>query len=190
VHFCILPYYIFTLLLLPYIIILFLHLRSTNHKCTQPCYFPLLYKPVAQKVNMDWNSSMRSSWLALSRLHSCGLWSPPLFGSVRVILILRDIIFVIIIPYSWHLAICKHFLSVCVEQMILGRHAMSTWWHTSDEYLVAHMRWVLGFIRKIRYDTTVLSTKLGITRSPNPDRLSGLVFTTHMHDGFECPSPS
>jgi hypothetical protein len=27
-------------LLLPCIIILFLHLLSTNHKCTQPCYFP------------------------------------------------------------------------------------------------------------------------------------------------------
>jgi hypothetical protein len=26
-------------LLLPCIIILFLHLLSTNHKCTQPCYF-------------------------------------------------------------------------------------------------------------------------------------------------------
>jgi hypothetical protein len=28
-------------------IILFLHLLSTNQKCTQPCYFPLLYKPTA-----------------------------------------------------------------------------------------------------------------------------------------------
>jgi hypothetical protein len=54
------PYYCFTLLLLPYIIILFLHLLSTNHKCTQPCYFPLLYKPAAQKVKIDWNYSMRS----------------------------------------------------------------------------------------------------------------------------------
>jgi hypothetical protein len=27
-------------LLLPCIIILFLHLLSTNHKCTHPCYFP------------------------------------------------------------------------------------------------------------------------------------------------------
>jgi hypothetical protein len=38
---------------LPCIIILFLHLLSTNHKCTQSCYFPLLYKPAAQKVKMD-----------------------------------------------------------------------------------------------------------------------------------------
>jgi hypothetical protein len=50
-------------LLLPCIIILFLHLLSTNHKCTQPCYFPLLLKPAAQKEKMDWNSSTRSSRL-------------------------------------------------------------------------------------------------------------------------------
>jgi hypothetical protein len=37
-------------LLLPCIIILFLHLLSTNHKCTQPCYFPLLYKLAVQKL--------------------------------------------------------------------------------------------------------------------------------------------
>jgi hypothetical protein len=40
-------------LLLPCIIILFLHLLSTNHNCTQPCYFPLLPKPAAQKEKMD-----------------------------------------------------------------------------------------------------------------------------------------
>jgi hypothetical protein len=33
------PFIIILSLLLPYIIILFLHLLSTNHKCTQPCYF-------------------------------------------------------------------------------------------------------------------------------------------------------
>jgi hypothetical protein len=47
-------------LLLPCIIILFLHMLSINHKCTQPCYFPLLLKPAAQKERMDWNSSTRS----------------------------------------------------------------------------------------------------------------------------------
>jgi hypothetical protein len=57
-------------ILLPYLpcyyplhIILFLHLLSTNHKCTQHFYFPLLYKPAAEKVKMDWNSSMMSSRL-------------------------------------------------------------------------------------------------------------------------------
>jgi hypothetical protein len=48
---------------LPCIIILFLHFLSTNHKCTQPYYFPLLLKHAAQKEKMDWNSSTRSSRL-------------------------------------------------------------------------------------------------------------------------------
>jgi hypothetical protein len=47
-------------LLLPCIIILFLHLLSTNYKCTQPCYFPLLYKTAAQNEKVDWNSSTKS----------------------------------------------------------------------------------------------------------------------------------
>jgi hypothetical protein len=53
-------------LLLPCIIILFLHLLNTNHKCTQPCYFPLLLKPAAQKEWMDWNSLTRSSRLRVA----------------------------------------------------------------------------------------------------------------------------
>jgi hypothetical protein len=60
------PFITILSLLLPYIIILFLHLLSTNHKCTQPCYFPLLLKPAAQKEKMDWNSSMKSSRLRVS----------------------------------------------------------------------------------------------------------------------------
>jgi hypothetical protein len=53
-------------LLLPCIIILFLHLLSINHKCTQLCYFPVLLKPAAQKERMDWNSSTRSSRLRVA----------------------------------------------------------------------------------------------------------------------------
>jgi hypothetical protein len=62
---CISAYHFTTVLslLLPYIIILFLHLLSTNHKCTQHCYFPLLLKPAAQKVKMDENCLTRSSRL-------------------------------------------------------------------------------------------------------------------------------
>jgi hypothetical protein len=67
-------------LLLPRIIILFLHLLSTNHKCTQPCYFPLLLKPAAQKENMDWNSSTRSSRLRAALVAvPVELWSLTLF---------------------------------------------------------------------------------------------------------------
>jgi hypothetical protein len=71
-------------LLLPCIIILFLHLLSTNHKCTQPCYFPLLLKHAAQNEKMDWNSSTRNSRLRVtSVVVPVELWSLPLFHSIE-----------------------------------------------------------------------------------------------------------
>jgi hypothetical protein len=83
VHFCLSFYYSLSLLL-PCIIILFLHLLSTNHKCTQPCYFPLLLKPAAQKEMMDWNSLMRSSRLRVAPVViPMLLWSLPLFRSIE-----------------------------------------------------------------------------------------------------------
>jgi hypothetical protein len=70
-------------LLLPGIIILFLHLLSTNHKCTQPSYFPLLLKPAARKEKMDWNSLTRSSRLRVAPVTvPVKLWSLPLFRYV------------------------------------------------------------------------------------------------------------
>jgi hypothetical protein len=71
-------------LLLPCIVILFLHLLSTNYKCTQPCYFPLLLKPAAQKEMMDWNSLMRSSRLRVAPVVvPMVLWYLPLFRSTE-----------------------------------------------------------------------------------------------------------
>jgi hypothetical protein len=78
--------------LLPYLsyyyplhIILILHLLSTNYKRTQPCYFPLLYKPAAQKVKMVLkNSSTRSSRLCTAPIAvSVALWRLPLFCFTR-----------------------------------------------------------------------------------------------------------
>jgi hypothetical protein len=79
VHFCLQPYVLFLLAIVLHIIY-FLHLLSTNHKCTQPCYFPLLLKPAAQKEKMGWNSLTRSSRLrvTLVAIHVV-LWSLPLF---------------------------------------------------------------------------------------------------------------
>jgi hypothetical protein len=71
-------------LLLLCIIILFLHLLSTNHQCTQPCYFPLLLKPATQKEKIDWNCSTRSSRLRVAPVTiPMELWSLPLFHSVE-----------------------------------------------------------------------------------------------------------
>jgi hypothetical protein len=38
----------------------FLYLLSINYKCTQLCYFPLLYKPAAKKLKKIWDFSMSS----------------------------------------------------------------------------------------------------------------------------------
>jgi hypothetical protein len=79
VHFCLQPYALFLLAVILHIIY-FLHLLSTNHKCTQPCYFPLLLKPAAQKEKIGWNSSMRSSRLRVAPVAvPVVLWSLPLF---------------------------------------------------------------------------------------------------------------
>jgi hypothetical protein len=69
---CISAYHFITVLslLLPCITILFLHLLSTNHKCTQPYYFLLLLKSFCCSV------------------------------SLRVVIVFRDITYVIIILYS------------------------------------------------------------------------------------------
>jgi hypothetical protein len=98
-HFCLHPYVLFTLSL-PLHVIYFLHLLSTNHKHTQPCYFPLLLKPTAQKKKMDWNSSTRSSTLRVAPVAVLVVFEVfRCFISVRVILAFKDIIYVIIILY-------------------------------------------------------------------------------------------
>jgi hypothetical protein len=64
----------------PLHIIYFLHLLSTNYKCTQPYYFSLLLKPAAQKEKMDWNSLTRSSRLCVAPVAvPVELWSLLLF---------------------------------------------------------------------------------------------------------------
>jgi hypothetical protein len=62
-YFCYSLIILFTLFL-TFHIIYFLHLLSTNHKCTESCYFLLLYKPAAQEVKTVMkNVSMMSSSL-------------------------------------------------------------------------------------------------------------------------------
>jgi hypothetical protein len=83
VHFFLQPYALF-LLTVTLHIIYFLHLLSTNHKCTQPCYFPLLFKPAAQKEKMGWNSLTRSSRLRVAPVAiPVVLWSLLMFHFIE-----------------------------------------------------------------------------------------------------------
>jgi hypothetical protein len=52
VHFYLQPYALFTCYY-PFHIIYFLHLLSTNHKCTQPCYFPPAIQTCCSKADED-----------------------------------------------------------------------------------------------------------------------------------------
>jgi hypothetical protein len=65
---------------------IFPHLLSTNHKCTQPCYFPVLLKPAAQKLKKICDSLMMSSRRAITPgqlpVELCSL-SAVLFESVQ-----------------------------------------------------------------------------------------------------------
>jgi hypothetical protein len=68
--------------------------------CTQPCYFPLLLQPAAQKEMMDWNSSMRSFRLRVAPVAvPVVIWSLSLFHSAESRLSFKDIIYVINILY-------------------------------------------------------------------------------------------
>jgi hypothetical protein len=100
---CIFAYPFVTVLslLLPCIIILLQHLLSTNDKCTQPCYLPLLLKPAAQKERMDWNSLMRSYRLHVAPVSL--MWCYGVFHCsilLRIVIVFRDTTYVIIILYS------------------------------------------------------------------------------------------
>jgi hypothetical protein len=61
------------------------------------------------------------------------LWSYGVFHysvSLRVIIVFRDTIYVIIIPYSWHLVICDYFWPYMWNNWSWVMHTMSTWfWH-------------------------------------------------------------
>jgi hypothetical protein len=65
VHFCLQSYALF-LLAINLHIIYFLHLLSTNHKCTQPYYFLIPLKSAAQKEKRDWTFLMKGSSLRVA----------------------------------------------------------------------------------------------------------------------------
>jgi hypothetical protein len=108
--------------------------------------FPLLLKPAAQKEKMDWNYSTRVLGYVLPWLMF--LWCYGIFRCsilLRVILVFRDIIYVIIILYSWQLIICEHFWSYVWNNWSWVMHTMSTWfWHKNRVWQCATTCSVIG----------------------------------------------
>jgi hypothetical protein len=125
VHFCLQPYTLF-LLVVTLHIIYFLHLLSTNHKYTQPYYFPLLLK------RRRWTGILRWGVLGYASPRFSFLWRYGVFHcsvSPRVTLVFKDINYVIIILYIYDI-----WLSVSTFGRMCG---------TIDPG--SCIRWVLGF---------------------------------------------
>jgi hypothetical protein len=132
-HFCLQHYVLFTLLLTLHIIYL-LHMLSTNHKCTQPCYFSLLLKLDAQKEKMGRNYLTRSSRLCVAPVAiPVVLWSLLVFRFIKSHLSLyRHYLCNNYTLYSWHLVIYEHF-------------CLYVW----NNWSWSCIRWVLGFDIKL-----------------------------------------
>jgi hypothetical protein len=104
-----------------------MHLLSTNHKCTQPCYFPCCTNLLLRRWR--WTRFLRWGVLDYALPQLMFLWCYRVFRCSIFLeshLVFKDIIYVINILYSSHLIICEQFWFVCVEQLILGIHTMST----------------------------------------------------------------
>jgi hypothetical protein len=146
VHFYLQLYYLIYLVITLLCIILFLHLLSTNHKCTQPCYFPCCTNLLLRRWR--WTAILRRGVLGCVLPWLLFLWCYGGFHlsiSLESRLVFKDIICVINILYSWHLAICEHFLSVCAEWMIMGAHVMDTW------FCLQNQVWHLPNLRRWRH---------------------------------------
>jgi hypothetical protein len=119
-------------LLLPCIIILFLHLLSTNHKCTQPCYFPCYSNLLLRR--RGWTGILPRGVLGYALPRLSFLWCYGVFCysvPLRIVIVFRDTIYVIVtILYSWHLIIYEHFWPYVWNNWSWVMHTMSTWfWH-------------------------------------------------------------
>jgi hypothetical protein len=119
------PYYYLTLLFYP--CTCWVPTISVLNLVIFPCYSNLLLR--------------RRRWTRILRWRVVGYMLPRLpflrsYGifrcsiSLRVIIVIRDITYVIIILYSWYLVICEHFWPYVWNNWSWVMHTMSTWfWH-------------------------------------------------------------
>jgi hypothetical protein len=99
---------------------------SVLNLAISPCYSNMLLRR-RRWIKILWWGVLGYVLPRLSFLWSYGVFrcSVPL----RVVIVFRDITYVIIL-YSWHLVICKHFWPYVWNNWSWIMHTMSTWfWH-------------------------------------------------------------
>jgi hypothetical protein len=93
--------------------------------------FPCYSNPLLRRRR--WTGILRRAVLGYVLPRLSFLWSYGVFYYsflLRVVIVFRDIIYVIIILYSWHLVICEHFWPYMCNNWSWVMHTMSTWfWH-------------------------------------------------------------
>jgi hypothetical protein len=89
-----------------------------------PCYSNLLLR------RRGWTGILRRGVLGYVLPRLSFLWCYGVFRCsvpLRIIIVIRDTIYVIIILYSWHLVICEHFWPYVWNNWSWVMHTMSTW---------------------------------------------------------------
>jgi hypothetical protein len=91
------------------------------------CYSNLLLRR-RRLTEILWRGVLGYVLLRLPFVWSSGVFH--YFVSLRVVIVFRDITYVIIVLYSWHLVICEHFWPYVWNNWSWVMHTMSTWfWH-------------------------------------------------------------
>jgi hypothetical protein len=122
------PYYYLALSFYPYTD--WVPIISVLNLVIFPCYSNLLLR------RRRWTRILRWRVLdyVLPRLPF--LWSYRVFRCsilLRVVIVFRDITYVIILLYLWYLVICEHFWSYVWNNWSWVMHTMSTWfWHKNQ----------------------------------------------------------
>jgi hypothetical protein len=117
--------------------------KSVLNLAIFPCYSSLLLR------RRRWTRILRRGVLGYVLPRLSFLWSYRVFRysvSLRVIIVFRDITYVIIILYSWHMVIYEHFWPYVWNNWSCVMHMMSTWfWHKKPGMTIS--RWEGAMVR-------------------------------------------
>jgi hypothetical protein len=150
-------YHLITILslLLPCITILFLHYWvptiSVLNLAIFPCYSNRLLR------RRRWTGILRRGVIGYVLPWLLFLWSYGVFRcsvSLRVVIVFKDITYIIIILYLWPMIICEHFWSHVWNNWSWIMHTMSTWfWHKNRVWQVSNLTAVTSYHNEWKTNT-------------------------------------